>query len=145
MVSAEEAKARKLPIVAPSGFMEEATSENILMGPAMGRRAMYMYGSNLPKSPTGLVDNGLGKAVAFGKLGILQPNITVESEENTCSLMAFVLFFTTYRAARRPRSLFSIYLTLKRFAALKSWATLCTTFIPCAVPRCEMLPSGLLI
>jgi len=81
VVSAEEAKARKLPIVAPSGFMEEATSENILMGPAMGRRAMYMYGSNLPKSPTGLVDNGLGKAVAFGKLGILQPNITVESEE----------------------------------------------------------------
>jgi len=81
VVSAEEAKARKLPIVAPSGFMEEATSENILMGPAMGRRAMYMYGNNLPKSPTGLVDNGLGKAVAFGKLGILQPNITVESEE----------------------------------------------------------------
>lgn len=81
VVSAEEAKARKLPIVAPSGFMEEATSENILMGPAMGRRAMYMYGSNLPKSPTGLVDNGLGKAVAFGKLGILQPSITVESEE----------------------------------------------------------------
>jgi alkyl sulfatase BDS1-like metallo-beta-lactamase superfamily hydrolase len=81
VVSAEEAKARKLPIVAPSGFMEEATSENILMGPAMGRRAMYMYGSNLPKSPTGLVDNGLGKAVAFGKLGILEPNITVESEK----------------------------------------------------------------
>ncbi|MEN9899965.1 MAG: hypothetical protein RLZZ152_1009, partial [Pseudomonadota bacterium] len=80
VVSAEEAKAQKLPIVAPSGFMEEATSENILVGPAMGRRAMYMYGNNLPKSPTGLVDNGLGKAVAFGKLGILQPNITVESE-----------------------------------------------------------------
>ena len=81
VVSAEEAKAQKLAIVAPSGFMEEATSENILMGPAMGRRAMYMYGSNLPKNPTGLVDNGLGKAVAFGKLGILEPNISVESEK----------------------------------------------------------------
>ena len=77
MLSAQEAKSENIPIVAPSGFMEEATSENILMGPAMGRRAMYMYGSRLPKNDKGLVDNGLGKAVAFGKMGILAPTITV--------------------------------------------------------------------
>jgi alkyl sulfatase BDS1-like metallo-beta-lactamase superfamily hydrolase len=71
VVSAQEVKSRKIPVVAPEGFMEEATSENILMGPAMGRRAMYMYGSRLPRNEKGLVDNGLGKAVAFGKMGIL--------------------------------------------------------------------------
>ncbi|KAJ5662350.1 uncharacterized protein N7477_009966 [Penicillium maclennaniae] len=39
-----------IPIVAPEGFMEEATSENIHVGPAMCRRARYMYGATLPKS-----------------------------------------------------------------------------------------------
>ncbi len=81
VLSAQDAKARKVPIVAPSGFMEEATSENILLGPAMGRRAMYMYGNRLPKNEKGLVDNGLGKAVAFGKLGILTPNTIVAAEK----------------------------------------------------------------
>jgi alkyl sulfatase BDS1-like metallo-beta-lactamase superfamily hydrolase len=77
VISAEEAAARQVPIVAPAGFMDEATSENVLMGTAMGRRAMYMYGSRLTRDPKGLVDNGLGKAVAFGRMGILTPTITV--------------------------------------------------------------------
>ena len=109
VVSAEEAKAQKLPIVAPSGFMEEATSENILVGPAMGRRAMYMYGNNLPKSPTGLVDNGLGKAVAFGKLGILQPNITVESETKELLIDGVRFVFHNVPGSEAP-SEFTFYL-----------------------------------
>ena len=109
VVSAEEAKAQKLPIVAPSGFMEEATSENILMGPAMGRRAMYMYGSNLPKNPTGLVDNGLGKAVAFGKLGILEPNITVESEKKELLIDGVRFIFHNVPGSEAP-SEFTFYL-----------------------------------
>lgn len=78
VISAEEAKARKVPIVAPAGFMEEATSENVLMGTGMARRAMYMYGSRLPASATGLADNGLGKAVPFGRAGILPPTLLVQ-------------------------------------------------------------------
>jgi alkyl sulfatase BDS1-like metallo-beta-lactamase superfamily hydrolase len=109
VVSAQEAKDRKLPIVAPSGFMEEATSENILMGPAMGRRAMYMYGSNLAKSPTGLVDNGLGKAVAFGKIGILQPNITVQSEKQDLLIDGVRFVFHNVPGSEAP-SEFTFYL-----------------------------------
>ena len=109
VISAEEAKARKVPIVAPSGFMEEATSENILMGPAMGRRSMYMYGSNLPKSPTGLVDNGLGKAVAFGKLGILQPNITVQAEKQALLIDGVRFVFHNVPGSEAP-SEFTFYL-----------------------------------
>ena len=78
VISAEEVIARKVPVVAPLGFMEEATSENILMGPAMGRRAGYMYGSFLPRNPKGLIDTGLGKAVAYGRVGILEPNLLVD-------------------------------------------------------------------
>ena len=109
VVSAEQAKAQKLPIVAPSGFMEEALSENFLMGPAMGRRAMYMFGNNLPKSPTGLVDNGLGKAVAFGKLGILQPNITVESETKELLIDGVRFVFHNVPGTEAP-SEFTFYL-----------------------------------
>lgn len=92
VISADEAKARQVPIVAPAGFMEEATSENVLMGTAMARRAMYMYGSRLPASVTGLVDNGLGKAVPFGRVGILPPTLLVQQprEEHVIDGVRFV-------------------------------------------------------
>ena len=94
VISAEEAQARKVPIVAPAGFMEEATSENVLMGTAMARRAMYMYGSRLPANATGVVDNGLGKAVPFGRVGILPPTLLVDkpSEEHVIDGVRFVFF-----------------------------------------------------
>lgn len=78
VISAEEAKARKIPVVAPVGFMEEATSENVMMGMAMARRSMYMYGSRLPRDARGSVDTGLGKAVAYGQVGILAPTVVVD-------------------------------------------------------------------
>jgi alkyl sulfatase BDS1-like metallo-beta-lactamase superfamily hydrolase len=53
-------------IVAPKGFMHETTSENILAGPAMGRRAVYMYGGGLARSPRGHVGTGLGKSPSAG-------------------------------------------------------------------------------
>jgi alkyl sulfatase BDS1-like metallo-beta-lactamase superfamily hydrolase len=78
VIPAEEATARKIPVIAPVGFMEEATSENIMMGVAMARRSMYMYGGRLPRDAKGSVDTGLGKAVAYGQVGILPPTIVVD-------------------------------------------------------------------
>ncbi|MFM9026225.1 MAG: alkyl/aryl-sulfatase [Planctomycetaceae bacterium] len=83
VISAEEAAARQVPIVAPAGFMAEATSETILAGTAMGRRAAYMFGDRLPRSPRGLVDSGLGKAVAAGRAGILPPTLVVSEPTET--------------------------------------------------------------
>jgi hypothetical protein len=57
--------------------MEEATSENVLLGVAMVRRSEYMYGKHLPRDAGGLVDNGLGKAVAYGSIGLLPPTLVV--------------------------------------------------------------------
>jgi len=73
VISAQEASARKVPIVAPAGFIEEATSENVLVGAAMGRRSVYQFGRDLPRSAKGNVDTGLGKDVVYGSLGILLP------------------------------------------------------------------------
>lgn len=94
VISAEGAAARQVPIIAPAGFMDEATSENVLMGAAMGRRAMYMYGSRLARDAKGLVDNGLGKAVAFGRMGILTPTVIIEAptEEMVIDGLRFVFY-----------------------------------------------------
>jgi alkyl sulfatase BDS1-like metallo-beta-lactamase superfamily hydrolase len=78
IASPEEVASGKVKVIAPAGFMEEATSENILAGPAMGRRAIYMYGRDLPRSPRGKVDNGLGKEPAMGTIGILRPTELVD-------------------------------------------------------------------
>lgn len=78
IASPEEVAAGKVRVIAPAGFLEEATSENILAGPAMGRRAIYMYGRDLPRSPRGKVDNGLGKEPAMGTIGILRPTELVD-------------------------------------------------------------------
>ena len=72
------AERARVPIVAPQGFLAEASSENILVGPAMGRRATYQFGNLLPASSTGLVDAGLGKGLALGQIDVLAPTITID-------------------------------------------------------------------
>lgn len=83
VLTAEEAAARKIPIIAPAGFMQEATSENVMVGLVMGRRSGFQFGKNLPRSATGFVDAGLGKNVAYGTFGVLPPtdHITQHTEE----------------------------------------------------------------
>ncbi len=78
VASAADVASGKVQVIAPAGFLEEATSENVLAGPAMGRRAIYMYGRDLPRSPRGKVDNGLGKEPAMGTVGILRPTVLVD-------------------------------------------------------------------
>lgn len=73
VISAAEVARRNVPVVAPAGFMNEATSENLLVGTAMARRAIYQFGTRLPLSPTGNVDTGLGKSLVSGHMGILPP------------------------------------------------------------------------
>jgi alkyl sulfatase BDS1-like metallo-beta-lactamase superfamily hydrolase len=74
ILSADEIKSGHVRIIAPAGFMEEATSENVLAGVAMGRRADFMYGRRLARSPRGHVDTGLGKEPPRGgEIGIAVP------------------------------------------------------------------------
>jgi linear primary-alkylsulfatase len=92
VISAEEAKTRNVPIIAPQGFMEEATSENLMVGTAMVRRSLFMYGDELSRDAKGLVDNGLGKAVAYGNVGILPPTAIIDQprQEMTIDGLGFV-------------------------------------------------------
>jgi alkyl sulfatase BDS1-like metallo-beta-lactamase superfamily hydrolase len=78
VLPADAAAAASVPIIAPKGFVEEATSENVLAGIAMGRRALYMYGGALPRNAQGHVDTGLGKGLPAGTISIRTPTVLVD-------------------------------------------------------------------
>lgn len=105
VLTPEQIKAGNVPVIAPSGFMEEATSENLMVGPAMGRRAGYMYGRALPRNITGLVDNGLGKAVSFGKIGILEPTVLIDEPVKKLTVDGLDLVFYNVPQAEAPAEL----------------------------------------
>jgi alkyl sulfatase BDS1-like metallo-beta-lactamase superfamily hydrolase len=77
VTAAEDVAAGRVEVVAPEGFMEHAVSENIFAGPAMRRRARYMYGTSLPAGPHGMVGFGLGQGLSAGAVGLVPPTATV--------------------------------------------------------------------
>jgi alkyl sulfatase BDS1-like metallo-beta-lactamase superfamily hydrolase len=96
-------------VVAPAGFMEEATSENVLVGTGMGRRSMYQFGKNLPRSAKGNVDTGLGKDVVYGTFGILSPNWLIYKPTQQMQIDGVDFVFHNVPAAECPAELtFSI-------------------------------------
>ncbi len=105
IVSAEDAKQRQLPIVAPEGFLEEATSENILLGPAMGRRAVFQFGNSLPATVSGRVNAGLGQATAVGRVGILPPTLIVDHTPQELTLDGVRFVFQNAPHSEAPAEL----------------------------------------
>lgn len=75
-----EVIAGRAHVYAPSGFMEEAISENVYAGNAMSRRAGYQYGNFLPSNPYGQVDSAIGKALARGTSGLIAPSIVITED-----------------------------------------------------------------
>jgi alkyl sulfatase BDS1-like metallo-beta-lactamase superfamily hydrolase len=73
VVDGKDVKAGKVRIIAPEHFTEEAVSENVIAGNVMNRRAVYMYGRLLPKSPQGQVTSGLGLTTSTGQMTLIRP------------------------------------------------------------------------
>ena len=105
VVSAKDAAQSKLPIVAPEGFVEEATSENILVGTGMARRSIYQFGRDLERSPKGNVDTGLGKTVVYGAVGILQPTVLITKPSQEMVLDGVRFVFHNVPGAEAPAEL----------------------------------------
>ncbi|MBC7918391.1 MAG: MBL fold metallo-hydrolase [Rhodoferax sp.] len=109
VVTPKEVAERKIPIVAPEGFMEEATSENIMVGTAMARRSLYQFGRDLPRNAKGNVDTGLGKDVAYGSVGIIAPNALVTQPEQKMDIDGVGFVFYNVPGAECPAEMtFSI-------------------------------------
>ncbi|CRY74631.1 Alkyl sulfatase BDS1, metallo-beta-lactamase superfamily [Nocardia farcinica] len=67
----------EVPILAPAGFLEHAAGENVYAGGAMSRRALYMYGAALPKSPAGQIGCGLGMTTSTGRITLIPPTVDI--------------------------------------------------------------------
>lgn len=83
VTSPEEIKLQGIRVIAPEGFMDAATSENIIAGIAMARRSAYMYGKDLPRNIQGHIGSGLGTGPAFGQFGIVTPTELIYSNNTT--------------------------------------------------------------
>ncbi len=86
VTSLQDVERGDVQIIAPTGFMEHAVSENIYAGTAMSRRAGYMYGAALPRTPRGSVGAGLGHTTSIGQVGIIPPTVLVTSTGERLSI-----------------------------------------------------------
>ena len=102
IVTPEQVKKDKIRIIAPHGFSEEATSENVLAGAAMGRRALYMFGSILAPGPAGQVDTGLGPKLSSGTIGYMEPTETVSDKGGTLTIDGLVFEFLDAGGTEAP-------------------------------------------
>ena len=84
------------PIIAPTGFLEHAVSENVYAGTAMLRRGMYHTGMNLPVGTTGTIGVGLGPGTSMGTVGLIAPTleITHTGQEETLDGVRIVFQIT---------------------------------------------------
>jgi alkyl sulfatase BDS1-like metallo-beta-lactamase superfamily hydrolase len=96
VIDAADARSGKVPVVAPVGFLHHAVAENVIAGPAMARRADYMFGTLIPHAPDGHVSSGLGPVRAWGSFGLIPPNddIHATGDERVLDGVRFVFQLT---------------------------------------------------
>ena len=129
VLTPEQVKAG-VPVIASNGFMEEATSENVLVGTAMGRRSAYQFGKNLERTAKGLVDTGLGKGVGYGAFGVLAPTdlITKPTEERVLDGVRFV--FHNVPGAEAPAEMTFSIPALKVYGGAENLAQTMHNLLP---------------
>ena len=95
IVSPADAAARKIPVIAPVGFMDALIEENAIAGNLTARRGEFQFGNSLPVGERGTVDYGEGKVVSRGAPGggpIVPPNDTIgeATETRTVDGVSFI-------------------------------------------------------
>ncbi len=77
VTSQADVDAGAVAVLAPEGFVEHAVQENVYAGPAMTRRATYMYGTLLARGPQDQVGCGLGQATSTGEVAVIVPTVDI--------------------------------------------------------------------
>lgn len=102
IVDEADVKAGKVRIYAPDGFMAHATSENVIAGPAMSRRAIFMFGNMLERGPEGIVSAGIGPVVAGGTYSLIAPTDTVRAGAETTQVDGLTFEFQLTPGTEAP-------------------------------------------
>ncbi|MDR1859608.1 MAG: MBL fold metallo-hydrolase [Bacteroidales bacterium] len=111
LVSHEDIRSGKVKYIAPKGFFEEAVSENVFLGNAMGRRGAYQFATGLPASPIARVDNGLGKNYGghYDPSVIWEPNLSIDHTGQTLNIDGVELVFQYTPDTEAPAELMFFY------------------------------------
>ncbi len=106
VISEDDVKSGKVKIIAPEGFLKHAVAENVMAGNAMSRRASYMYGNLLPKSPEGQVGAGLGPTTSFGTIPLIPPTDIISKNFETIKLGGLDFVFYLAPDSEAPSEMF---------------------------------------
>lgn len=102
VVDEAEVKAGRVAVIAPEGFMEEATSENVIAGGAMARRAAYQFGTGLTPGATGQMGSGIGLGLSIGTLSLIPPTDTIAATGETRVVDGVALEFQIVSGTEAP-------------------------------------------
>jgi alkyl sulfatase BDS1-like metallo-beta-lactamase superfamily hydrolase len=120
VVAEDDVKSGAVQIVAPVGFMKHAIAENVYTGTAMTRRAFYQYGLLLPRSPYGHVDQSIGKNTAAGRVGLIEPNRTIEGDIEELEIDGVRMVFQNTPGTEAPAEMNTYFPEWKAFWAAEN-------------------------
>ena len=110
----------KVKVIAPVEFMDHAVSENVYAGNAMSRRLFFQYGVLLPASPFGHVDQSIGKNVAAGNLGLIEPNVIIEDRIEELTVDGVKMIFQNTPGTEAPAEMNTYFPDMKAFWAAEN-------------------------
>lgn len=102
VIDEADVKSGRVAVIAPEHLVEEATSESVVAGPAMGRRAAYQFGSSLKPGPQGQMGSGIGKAIAGGAITLITPTDYVRKTGETRVIDGVTLEFQMVPETEAP-------------------------------------------
>ena len=102
VVDEADVASAKVMLIAPSGFMDHAVSENVFAGTAMSRRTQWQCATLLQRNPHGHVDQAIGKNVANGSVGLIAPNRLVSESIEEITLDGVKMVFQDVTDTEAP-------------------------------------------
>ncbi len=117
VVGEADVAAGRATVIAPAGFMEEATSENVMAGGAMQRRAAYQFGTGLAPGATGQMGSGIGKGLSAGTLSLIPPTDTIADTGETRVVDGVALEFQIVSGTEAPAEFNVLIKPAKTFLA----------------------------
>jgi len=115
VTSQADVDAGRVAVLAPEGFIEHAVQENVYAGPAMTRRATYMYGAQLPRGPLDQVGCGLGQATSTGEVAVIVPTVDIRATGETHTIDGVEIEFQMAPGTEAPAEM---HFYFPRFRAL---------------------------
>jgi alkyl sulfatase BDS1-like metallo-beta-lactamase superfamily hydrolase len=120
VVNEADVKSGSVKVIAPTGFMDHAVSENVMAGNAMTRRMFYQYGVLLPRGPFGHVDQSIGKNTAAGNTGLIEPNVIIGKPFEELTIDGVHMLFQNTPGTEAPAEMNTWFPQMKAFWAAEN-------------------------